>query len=94
MVIPPNAQGGILEGTSLGPAGGCSAMHCLFRGQSRGGGGGVGFLPWGSYCCIARQVSGRKRSIVIALLLTISSSPVLDSASKEFTDLVVAGSAA
>ena len=94
MVIPPNAQGGILEGTSLGPAGGCSAMHCLFRGQSRGEGGGVGFLPWGSYYCIAKQASGRKQSIVIALLLTISSSPVLDSAPKEFTDLAVAGSAA
>ena len=47
----PNTQGGVLKGVSLRPAGGCLTMRRLFQEQPRGGGEGVGFLPWGS--CVA-----------------------------------------
>ena len=90
-VIPPNTRGGVLKGASLKPAGGCSAVRCLFRERPRGGEGGVRSLPLGSYCCKAGQALGMKQPMVIVCLVTISSSPGSDSASEELTDSAAAG---
>lgn len=70
-------------------------MLCLFREQPRvggGGEGGVGSLPRGSCCHVAGQAPGTKWSMVIALLVTISSSLGSDSAPEECTDLAAASS--
>jgi len=74
-------------------AGGCSTVRCLFWKRSGGRGGGVGFLLYGYCCCVVGQAPGTKRSIVIARLVTISSSPGSDSAPEEFTDSAATGSA-
>ena len=94
IVIPSDTWGGVLEGTSLEPTGGYSAVHYLFRERLGGGGegGGVGFLPWGSCCCAVGQALSTKWPIVIAHLVTISSSPGSDSALKEFTNSASANS--
>lgn len=51
----------------------------------------MGSLPLGSYCCVAGRAPGIKRPMFIAHLVTISSSPGLDSASEELTDSAAAG---
>ena len=87
ITIPLDAQGGILEDASPEPAGGCSAVRFLFQEWPGGGGGqGVGLLPWGPCCCAAGRMPGRNQSMVIARLLTILSSPRLDSFPEEFTN--------
>ena len=68
-------------------------MRCPFRERSGGREGRVGFLLWGSYCCVVGQAPSTKRSIVIAHLVTISSSSGSDSAPEEFMDLATTGSA-
>ena len=87
-MTPSDTLGGVLEGVSPKPAGGCSAKRYLFRVQL----GGVGSLPLGSCRCEVGQAPGMKRPMVIIRLVTISSSLGSDSASKELTDSTAAGS--
>ena len=89
--IPPNTQGGVLDGASLGTLGGCLAVHYLFLVWPAGE-GGVWSLPWG--CCgwATRGVLGKNRPMVFVCLVTISS-PWSASASEELTNSAVVGSA-
>ena len=82
-----DTQGGVLKGASPGLTERYLVVRYLFLEWLGGGGRRVGFLPWGFYYCAAGRASGTKRSIVIAHLVTISSSPGSDSAPEESTNL-------